>query len=190
MPKLHILKLSKRPARVIATFSMLLMFIFAPMASVSAFIPVTDGGGTGGSTSPATTPSTGSTGGCQTSEEGADGCYSQCNSENPASGCVTCNGNGCEDSAAKPNATCNKSSGCNLVDKYINPLINTLSLIFGLIAVASIIMGGIQFTTSEGDPQKAAKAKSRISKTIIALFAYAFLYAFLQFLVPGGIFHS
>ena len=61
---------------------------------------------------------------------------------------------------------------------------------FGLIAVISIILGGIQYSASEGDPQKASKAKNRIVNTIFAIFAYALLYGFLQFLVPGGFLHG
>lgn len=84
-----------------------------------------------------------------------------------------------------PALACSQSN-CDLVATYVNPLINLLSVVFGLIAVVSIILGGIQYSSSEGDPQKAAKAKDRISNTIFAIFAYALLYGFLQFLVPGG----
>ena len=84
---------------------------------------------------------------------------------------------------------CTSSSNCDLIGLYINPAINLLSAIFGLIAVISLILGGIQFSTSEGDPQKASKAKNRISNTVVAIFAYAVLYGFLQFLVPGGFLH-
>lgn len=86
-----------------------------------------------------------------------------------------------------PAVYCNASK-CDFVAKYINPAISLFSLSFGLIATISLILGGIQFSASEGDPQKAASAKSRISNTIIAIFAYLFLYTFLQFLIPGGAF--
>ncbi len=76
-----------------------------------------------------------------------------------------------------------------MIKTYVNPLISFLSIAFGLIAVISIIMGGIQYSASQGDPQKAAQAKSRISNTFIAIFAYLFLYVILQFLIPGGLFH-
>jgi hypothetical protein len=59
----------------------------------------------------------------------------------------------------------------------------------GIIVVISLIMGGIEYSTSEGDPQKSAKAKRRITNTLIALIAFFFLYAFLQFLIPNGVFH-
>jgi hypothetical protein len=64
-----------------------------------------------------------------------------------------------------------------------------LAGIVGIVVVISLIMGGIQYSTAEGDPQKSAKAKDRISKTIIALVAFFFFYAFMQFLIPGGIFN-
>lgn len=87
-----------------------------------------------------------------------------------------------------PALTC-VNDQCDLVARYVNPTINVLSASFGLIAVISIIMGAIQYSASEGDPQKAGAAKSRITNTILAVLAYLFLYAFLQFLVPGGIFN-
>jgi hypothetical protein len=94
---------------------------------------------------------------------------------------------GSGDPAADPNAKCNNND-CDFIKKFINPAINTLSACFGIVAVISIILGGINYSTSEGDPQKASRAKNRILNTIIAVIAYIFLYAFLQFLVPGGAF--
>ena len=88
-----------------------------------------------------------------------------------------------------PSTPCNLDDGCNLIDKYVNPFIDFLSIAFGLIAVISLILGGVQYSTSEGDPQKSSQAKSRISNTILAIFAYMILYAFLQFIIPGGLFH-
>lgn len=91
------------------------------------------------------------------------------------------------DPAADPAAKCN-GDDCDFIKKFINPAINTLTACFGIIAVISIIIGGINYATSEGDPQKTSRAKNRIFNTIIAVVAYMFLYAFLQFLVPGGAF--
>ena len=91
------------------------------------------------------------------------------------------------DPAADPSACSNTS--CDLIPKYVNPLIDTLSVMFGLIAVVSIIFGGIQYSASEGDPQKASQAKNRIAKTVFAIMAYFFLFAFLQFIIPGGAFN-
>jgi hypothetical protein len=71
-----------------------------------------------------------------------------------------------------------------LVKDYLNPLIVLLSVIFGILVVVGVILGGIQYSTSAGDPQKAAAAKGRIMKVLIALVAYLFLYAFLKFIIP------
>lgn len=79
------------------------------------------------------------------------------------------------------------SSNCNLIQEYVVPTINLLGASFGLIAVISLIFGAINYITSEGDPQKVSKAKLRIRNTIFAIVSFMFLYAFLNFLVPGGI---
>jgi hypothetical protein len=75
----------------------------------------------------------------------------------------------------------------NFVNKYINPFIILLSALVGVVAVISIIMAGIQYASSADDPGTVTKAKQRIFNTIIGLVAYAFLFAFLNYLVPGGI---
>ena len=80
------------------------------------------------------------------------------------------------------------ATNCDLIATYINPAIKILGVLFGLIIVVSILLGSIQYITSEGDPQKASKAKNRITNSILAFFAYALLYGFLQFLIPGGVF--
>jgi hypothetical protein len=80
------------------------------------------------------------------------------------------------------------ASNCDLIHKYLAPTINLLSAAFGVIAIISLILGGMNYTTSEGDPQKVSRAKLRIRNTIFAVVAYIFLFAFLQFLIPGGIF--
>lgn len=103
---------------------------------------------------------------------------------------IDCTKVDCTDPAAKKydkKHKCNRD-GCDLVDKYINPTIELLSGIIGLIASISLIAGGIQYSAAGGDPQKISAAKNRISKTILALVAYMFLAAFLQFIVPGGVF--
>jgi hypothetical protein len=97
-------------------------------------------------------------------------------------------GNGdCADPAADPKATCSQDN-CDLIKKYVNPAITLLSVTFGIIAVISLIIGGIQYSSSGGDPQKVGAAKKRIQNTIVAVIAYFFLYSFLQFLIPGGVF--
>ncbi|HET7320746.1 MAG TPA: pilin [Candidatus Saccharimonadales bacterium] len=95
------------------------------------------------------------------------------------------NSKGTNDPLADPGVEC-KGGDC-LFTKYFNPAINLLSGLVGVAVVFSIVMGGIQYSASAGDPQKAAKAKSHIYNAVIALVAFAFLFAFLQWIVPGGL---
>ncbi len=74
-----------------------------------------------------------------------------------------------------------------LFAKYINPTVKLLSVAAGIAVVIGIIMGGIQYSASAGDPQKAAQAKGKITKALFGLIAFLFLYSALQFFSPGGI---
>lgn len=80
----------------------------------------------------------------------------------------------------------NNGTSC-LFSVYVNPLIQFLSAAFGVIVVIGIIYGAIEYITSGGDPAKAASGKAHVTTALIALFAYLLLYAFLQFLLPGGL---
>ena len=77
-----------------------------------------------------------------------------------------------------------------LFAKYINPLIQLLSALVGIAVVISIIYGGIQYVTSAGDPQRAEAGKKRIIESLVGLVAFMLLYAFLQFVMPGGVFNG
>ena len=86
-----------------------------------------------------------------------------------------------------PNSVKTKNARNCLFGKYINPVINLFSAMVSIVAVVGIIIGAIQFSSSAGDPQKAANGKNHIRNALLGLLAYILLYAFLQFLVPGGL---
>lgn len=67
-------------------------------------------------------------------------------------------------------------------------IIRILSIGVGLVIVAGLIIAGLQLTASKGDPQLRAKAISRISNVVIALFVYIFAYAILNYVIPAGFF--
>jgi hypothetical protein len=98
-----------------------------------------------------------------------------------------CTGSECLPTPTAQGSNCD-SDHCDLVALYINPAINMLSILVGLVAAASLVMGGVQYASSSGDPQKTGAAKARITNTLLAFAAYLFLYAFLNFLIPGGLF--
>ena len=75
--------------------------------------------------------------------------------------------------------------GCTLFTKYLNPFIKLLSALAGISVVIGIIVGGIQYSMSGGDPQKTAKAKRVIRNSIVALLVFLFLGTLLKFLIPG-----
>jgi hypothetical protein len=95
--------------------------------------------------------------------------------------------NGCTSGGSQGNCKAKTNPVQCLFNNYINPLIALLSALVGIFVVIGIVTGGIMYTSSAGDPQKAAAAKGRIIKVLIALVAYAFLYAFIQFILPGGL---
>jgi hypothetical protein len=88
---------------------------------------------------------------------------------------------------AASDTKCSTAAKCDLVTKYINPFINFLAALVGVAVTISIVVGGIQYASSAGDPQAAAAAKARIRNAIIALITFIFLYALLNFLIPGGL---
>lgn len=71
--------------------------------------------------------------------------------------------------------------------KYVNPVIALLSAAVGIIVVITIVRGALMYTTSSGDPSKAAAGKQHIINALIGLVAYLALYVFLQFMIPGGL---
>ncbi len=78
-----------------------------------------------------------------------------------------------------------QNEDCNLVNQYLNPFIKVLSLMVGVAVTIGIIIGGIQYAGSAGDPGKVTAAKHRIRNSIVALILFFFLYALLRFLMPG-----
>ncbi len=83
---------------------------------------------------------------------------------------------------------CSTISKCDLMTKYIYPFINFLAAFVGVAVTISIVIGGIQYGSSGGDPQAVTAAKNRIRNSVIALVTFVFLYALLNFLIPGGLF--
>lgn len=127
----------------------------------------TGGGGSGGGGTTDDPDATGSSDRPPGIEEAADTAFG---------GCSQSTGDGTEQDA------------CGFVDKYLNPAINFLAAATGMVVVIMIIIGGIQYASAGGEAGKVAAAKGRIFNAIFALVAFLFLYAILQWIVPGGLF--
>jgi len=88
------------------------------------------------------------------------------------------------------------ATGANCVDAskpggpifaYLNMVIKFLSGAVGLVIVLMIVIGGIQYITSAGDPGRVKEAKTRITNAITGLVLFVLMFALLNFLIPGGI---
>lgn len=103
----------------------------------------------------------------------------------PASADTTKNAN-CIPTASDP-ALAGGDSSATLITKYVVPFVSMLTLLVGVAVAIGIIYGGIEYSMSAGDPQKAAKGRKHILDAVIALVSYALIFAFLNFIIPGGV---
>ena len=69
----------------------------------------------------------------------------------------------------------------------LNIILTVLSYGVGIAGTLGIVISGIQYLTARDNEQQMAKAKNRIINTIIGIAAYAVLWGFLQWLIPGGV---
>lgn len=81
------------------------------------------------------------------------------------------------------------ADNCEII-RYVLIITNALSVLVGIVVVLMIVIGGIQYSTSGSNPQAVAAAKKRIGQALLALVVYFLLFAFLQWIVPGGVFSS
>lgn len=83
--------------------------------------------------------------------------------------------------------TNNQCLAKNPITNYINDAIAFLSAGIGIVIIGMIIVGGIQYSAAGDNSAAIQAAKQRIINALIALFAFLFLFAFVQWLVPGGL---
>lgn len=70
----------------------------------------------------------------------------------------------------------------------INLIVNFLSIGVGVIVIVMILVGGVQYIAAGDNAQAVTSAKQHITNAFLALIIYIFLFAFLQWLIPGGLF--
>ena len=91
------------------------------------------------------------------------------------------------------NGKCDEASGainsgnCAPV-AYVLLATNILSAVVGLVVVIGIAYGGVQYTMAKDNPQQITAARERIRNAVLAFLVYLFMFSFLQWAVPGGIF--
>ncbi len=77
-------------------------------------------------------------------------------------------------------------AGVNPIYSYITAIINFLIAGVGLMVIIMVAIGGIQYMTAGGNPQSTEAAIKRIINAFIALIVFIFIWAFLTWLIPGG----
>jgi len=85
------------------------------------------------------------------------------------------------------NAAVLTKDNCGII-WYLQLFINVLSGLVGVTVVIVLIVAGIQYSSAGNNPQQLSAAKGRIFNALLALLVFIFMYAFLQWIVPGGIF--
>lgn len=75
---------------------------------------------------------------------------------------------------------------CGIV-RYLLIFVNVLSGLVGIVVVIMIAVRGIQYIGARENPQMTASARLGILWAVLALILYLFVFAFLQWLVPGGV---
>ena len=106
------------------------------------------------------------------------------NSVNTFAGKVKCPDG--TDAGANGLASCtklNNTPNTNDLMGQANTIINVVIGVIGFVAVAFIIFGGFQYTTSAGDPGKVKKAKDTILYGIIGLVVAMLAYAIVNFVL-------
>ena len=78
----------------------------------------------------------------------------------------------------------NKSNTNDLM-KTVNQIINIVIGVIGFAAVAMTIYGGVQYTTSAGDPGKVKKAKDTIMYGIVGLVVAILAFAIVNFVLSS-----
>ncbi len=76
----------------------------------------------------------------------------------------------------------------NPIFQLLLTFINFLTAGVGLVVTTLVVVGGLQYMTAGGNPQKTQAAIMRISNALIGLVLYIFMFAILQWLIPGGLF--
>lgn len=84
---------------------------------------------------------------------------------------------------------CNGASDKDSILTVLVTISNWLAAGVVIAVIGGIIYGAIMYATSAGDAAKAKSATEIIRNAFIALVLYFLMWAFLQYIVPGGLFN-
>jgi hypothetical protein len=87
-----------------------------------------------------------------------------------------------------PNEPKNPSTDQTGVWHLLIMAINILSAGVGIAAVGGIVFVSIMYMTAGGSPDRTKKANIMLSNVMLGVILYGAMWAFLNFLIPGGMF--
>lgn len=117
------------------------------------------------------------------------------NAKKPMSNVVAgshCKADGLKIPVCDSNYSCVPGSGekClenNPIIAWLGFIINVVASVVGVGAVAMLVFAGVQYTTAADNASQVEAAKKKIGTVVLGLVAFIFLYAFLNWLIPGGV---
>lgn len=168
---------SKILAKITSKFSKLLMAFVAAFILFGSAAPALADPGALGQAESSSAASTSGSGVCHPEANGG-----QPLTADQLSSCEACNKAG--QSIDATTKTCLKQ---NVIVKDLNLIVNVLAGLVSIVSIGVIILGGIQYSTAGGNPQALTNARKRILNGLLALAAFIFIWAFLQWLIPGGV---
>ena len=80
------------------------------------------------------------------------------------------------------------SADSSPVTALILMVVEFLAVGVGIAVVGGIAAGGVMYALAGGEPAKVKQAISIITNAVIALVLFIFMYAIINFFVPGGVF--
>lgn len=93
----------------------------------------------------------------------------------------------CESTETGPGVVENVAYAENMILAYLILVMRLLSVGVGLVITLMIVVSGVQYISSAGNPQKVEAAKTKLRHTLEALLLFIFLSAIINWLVPGGL---
>lgn len=73
------------------------------------------------------------------------------------------------------------------IEDILNMILVVVTTGVGIAAVGSIVFAGVLYITARDNAAQVSKAKTMIMNTIIGIIAYILMWAFLEWIIPGGI---
>jgi len=93
-------------------------------------------------------------------------------------------GDACKDPASANSVICQQSTDAeSKTTKFVSDLIKLLLYAIGIISVIMIIIGGIKYTTSNGDSGQITSAKNTILYAVVGLVVALLAFAIVNFVV-------